>query len=160
MRGRIVLCLGLLIIFGSALPAAAHVTQHCTVGFYKNHSQFLNSGTCTNVVFSPTTLVSAVFPNVDSCVGSMTFLQLISAPSSACGGGSTLAGGEIILLRQAIARLANAANSTPPSCDAVGGTTAKTNLTIDDAVATDDRNELVALGAIYDSLNQGDCTLQ
>lgn len=159
MRGRIVLCLGLLIVFGSALPAAAHVTQHCTVGFYKNHSQFLNSGTCTNPSFTKDTVVSTVFPDVDSCVGAMTFLQLISAPSNACGAASSLAGGEIILLRQAIARLANAANSNPPSCDAVGGTTAKTNATIDDAIATDNRNELTALGAIYDTLNNGDCTL-
>jgi len=160
MRARIVLCLALLIVFGSALPAAAHVTQHCTVGFYKNHSQFLNSGTCTNPSFTKDTLVSAVFPNVDACVGAMTFLQLLQAPSNACGVASTLAGGEIILLRQAIARLANAANSDPASCDAVGGTTAKTNDTINDAISLDDRNELIALSAIYDSLNQGSCTLQ
>ncbi len=160
MRSKVVMCIGLLFLLGAALPASAHVTQHCTVGFYKTHPQYITSGTCTNFTFNQSTLVSALFPDVDSCVGSMTLLQLLSAPSSACGGASTLAGGEIILLRQAIARLSNAANSDPPSCDAIFGTLKKTNATIDGAIATDDRNELIALGAIYDSLNQGSCTLQ
>lgn len=151
MRARIVLCMGLLIVPGAALPASAHVTQHCTVGFYKNHTQFLNSSTCTNHVFDPSTLVSTLFPDVDPCVGAMTLLGLLQSPSSSCGGGSTMAGGEIILLRQAIARIANAANSSPASCDAVNGTINNTNSTIDDAIATDGRNEMIALSAVYDT---------
>ncbi len=160
MKIRLVLCVGLLFILGSTLPASAWVTQHCTVGFYKNHSQYLSSGSCTNYTFNQNTLVSAIFPDVDSCVGSMTLLGLLQAPSSACGGASTMAGGEIILLRQAIARIANAANSSPASCDAVYGTINKTNSTVDDAIATDNRNELIFLSQVYDTLNQGSCTLQ
>ena len=160
MRSRIMLCLGLLFLLGAALPATAHVNQHCTVGFYKNHPQFLTNGSCTNYTFDQNTLVSALFPDVDPCVGAMTLLQLLQAPSSACGGANTLAGGEIILLRQAIARLGNAANSTPPSCDALFGTIHKVNATLDDAISTEDRNLLVSLGAVYDSLNNGNCTLQ
>ncbi len=160
MKHRILLSLGLLLILGTTVPASAHVTEHCTVGFFKNHSQFLNSGTCSKTVFDPTTLVSALFPDVDSCVGSLTILGLLESPTSVCGSGSTFAGAEVILLRQAIARLGNAANSSPPSCDAVYGTINKTNATIDDAIATDNRNELTVLGQFLDSLNQGDCTLQ
>lgn len=159
MRCRGVLCLGLLFLLGAALPASAHVTQHCTVGFYKNHTQFLNNGTCTNYVFDANTLVSTLFPDVDSCVGALTLEGLLLSPSSACGDASTMAGGEIILLRQAIARIANAANSSPPSCDAVYGTIHKTNATLDDAIATDNRNELVFLSQVDDTLNQGSCTL-
>ena len=160
MRSRIMLCLGLLFLLGAALPASAHVNQHCTVGFYKNHPQFLTNGTCRNYTFDQNTLVSKLFPDVDPCVGAMTLLQLLQAPSSACGGANTLAGGEIILLRQAIARLGNAANSTPPSCDALFGTIHKVNATLDDAISTEDRNLLVSLGAVYDTLNNGNCTLQ
>jgi hypothetical protein len=153
------LCLGLLFLLGAVLPASAHVTQHCTVGFYKNHPQFLTNGTCANYTFDQSTLVSTLFPDVDPCVGAMTLLQLLQAPSSACGGANTLAGGEIILLRQAIARLGNASNSTPPSCDALFGTIHKVNATIDDAISTEDRNLFITLGAVYDSLNNGNCTL-
>src|ERR1051326_3428195 len=96
MRSRIMLCLGLLFLLGAVLPASAHVTQHCTVGFYKNHPQFLTNGTCANYTFDQSTLVSTLFPDVDPCVGAMTLLQLLQAPSSACGGANTLAGGEII----------------------------------------------------------------
>jgi hypothetical protein len=159
MKSRIVLGLGLLVILGAALPASAHVTQHCTVGFYKNHPQFLNSATCTNFVFDQNTLVSTLFPDVDPCVGSMTLLQLLQSSSSACGAASSEAGGEIILLRQAIARLGNAANSTPIGCDAVFGTIKKTNATLDDALATDNRNEMIFLSQVYDTLNNGSCTL-
>ena len=159
MKWRILLLLSLLLTLGTTLPASAHVTQHCTVGFYKNHPQFLNSGTCSNIVFDSSTLVSALFPDVDSCVGALTLLQLLQSPTTVCGAGSTMPGAEVILLRQAIARIANAANSSPPSCDAVFGTIHKTNASIDDAIATDNRNELTFLSQVYDTLNQGDCTL-
>jgi hypothetical protein len=160
MKYRILLFLTLLLILGTTIPASAHVTQHCTVGFYKNHSQFLNSGTCTNFVFDSSTLVSALFPDVDPCVGALTLLQLLQDSTTVCGAGSTIPGAEVILLRQAIARIANAANSSPPSCDAVFGTIHKTNATIDDAIATDNRDELIFLSQVYDTLNQGSCTLQ
>ena len=160
MRSRIVLCFGLLFLLGAALPASAHVTEHCTVGFYKNHTQFLNNGTCTKFVFNKDTLVSTLFPDVDSCVGAFTLEGLLDASSSACGPASSIAGGEIIMLRQAIARLANAANSTPPSCDAVNATVRISNHWIDIAASTDNRDVLIILSQQFDTLNQGSCTLQ
>ena len=159
MKLRLVLCLALLFLIGAALPASANVTQGCTVGFYKNHTQYLNSGTCTNLVFDSTTVVSTVFPDVDPCVGAMTFLSLLQAPSSACGGANTMAGGQIILLRQTIARLANAANSNPTSCNALPGTVSKSNNAIDEALALDDRNIMISVAAVIDTLNNGTCTL-
>lgn len=159
MKFRVVLCLSFLILLVAALPASANVTQGCTVGFYKNHTQFLNSGTCTNEVFDANTVVSTIFPDVDPCVGAFTFLGLLNAPTSACGGANTMAGGQIILLRQTIARLANAANSSPAACNALPGTTNRTNSAIDDAIATNNRNEMITLGAVLDTLNNGTCTL-
>ena len=159
MKFRVVLCVAVLFALGSTLPASAWVTEHCTVGFYKNHSQFLSSSSCTNYVWDANTLVSTLFPDVDPCVGAFTLEGLLQAPSSACGGGSTIAGGEIIMLRQAIARMGNAVNSTPISCDGVWGTIHKANATIDDAISTDNRNELIQLSQVYDSLNQGSCSL-
>lgn len=160
MRSRVVLCLGLLFLLGAVLPASANVTQGCTVGFYKNHPQFITNASCTQMTFDQNTVVSSVFPDVDPCVGAMTFLQLLSAPSSACGNASTLAGAEIILLRQTIARLANAANSSPAACNALLGTTNRANTAIDDGIATNDRNPMISLGAVFDNLNNGTCTLQ
>jgi hypothetical protein len=161
MKARILLSLSVLaLVIGAALPASANVTQHCTVGFYKNHTQFLNNGSCAQIAFNSNTVVSTVFPDVDPCVGAMTFLQVMSAPSSACGGANTLAGGEIILLRQGITRLANAAYSAPTSCNALLPTIAKANTTIDDAIATDNRQVLITLSQVWGFLNNdGSCTL-
>ena len=160
MRLRVVLCFCLLMVVGAALPASANITQGCTIGFYKNHPQYITNGSCTQMTFDQNTLVSAVFPDVDPCVGAMTFLQVLGAPTSACGGGNTLAGAQIILVKQTIARLANAANSSPAACNALLGTTNRSNVAIDDGIATNDRNPMIALGAVYDTLNNGTCTLQ
>jgi hypothetical protein len=159
MKYRILILLSVVMILGTALPASAHINQHCTVGFYKNHSKFINSGSCTRFVFDANTLVSALFPDVDSCVGSLTLLQLLQGSTTVCGAGSTIPGAEVILLRQAIARISNATNSTPISCDGVFGTLQQSNAAIDDAISTDSRSELISLSQIYDTLNQGDCTL-
>lgn len=160
MKFRVVLCFGLLFLIGAALPASANVTQQCTVGFYKNHSQYITNGSCTQMTFDQNTLVSTYFPDVDPCVGAMTFLQLLSAQTSACGPANSLSGAEIILLRQTITRLANAANSDPPACNALLGTTNRANNAIDEGIATNDRNPMISLSAVYDILNNGACTLQ
>ncbi len=159
MKYRVLILLSVLVILGTALPASAHINQHCTVGFYKNHPQFINSGSCTRFVFDSSTLVSALFPDADSCVGSLTLLQLLQSPTTVCGAGTTIPGAEVILIRQAIARISNATNSTPISCDGVFGTLQQSNTAIDDVITSGDRSELISLSQIYDTLNQGTCTL-
>src|SRR5690348_665912 len=81
------------------LSASAHITEACTPGFFKNHPQFITGNSCFTL--DQNTLVSAVFPGVDSCVGNLTLLGVLSAPTKACGDPNGLTGGEIILLRQA-----------------------------------------------------------
>jgi hypothetical protein len=159
MRFRVVLCLCVLFLIGATLPASANITQGCTIGFYKNHPQFITNGSCAQLTFDQNTVVSTVFPDVDPCVGAMTFLQVISAPSSACGPANSLAGAEIILLRQTIARLANAANSTPLACNALKPTVNLANSTIDNGIALDDRDGLISVAAVWDARNNGTCTL-
>ena len=159
MKFRVVLCLCALFLIGAALPASANITQGCTVGFYKNHPQYITNGACTQLTFDQNTVVSSVFPDVDPCVGAMTFLQVLSAPSSACGSANSLAGAEIILLRQTIARLANAANSTPLACNALKPTVSLVNTTIDDSIATDNRDPMISVSAVFDNRNNGTCTL-
>jgi hypothetical protein len=161
--------LALLTTIGMGSQCLAHVNQFCTVGFYKTHPQFITSGSCTVndtftgasvTTFNQSTLVSALFPDADSCVGALTLLQLLQSPTSVCGTGNTLPGAEVILLRQAIARISNAANSSPPSCDAVNATIAHTNETIDQAVAEDSTAPLTALAGMFDADNNaGQCTL-
>jgi hypothetical protein len=160
MRFRVVLCLGVLFLIGAALPASANITQGCTIGFYKNHPQFITNGACTQMTFDQNTVVSTVFPDVDPCVGAMTFLQVISAPSSACGPASSLAGAEIILLKQTVARLANAANSNPLACNALKPTVSLVNTTIDDGIATESRDKMISVAAVFQEKNNGTCTLQ
>ena len=159
MKHGILLTLSLLLTVALVPQASAHINQHCTVGFYKNHPQFLNSGTCKVPVFDQDTLVSTLFPDVDSCVGDLTLLQLLQSPTDVCGTGNTFPGAEVILLRQTIARLANGAYSDPPSCDGVRGTIKSVNAFIDDAIATDNRGELILVARKIDMLNQGQCTL-
>jgi len=165
---KAVLGVALLITVGIALEMFGHVNQFCTPGFYKNHPQFITSGSCTVnsntgatvTSFNQSTLVSALFPDVTSCVGSLTLLQLLQSPTTVCGTGSTIDGGEVILLRQAIARISNAANSSPPSCDAVNGTISHTNAAIDEAVSTDNNGPMISLSQIYDADNNaGSCSL-
>lgn len=169
MNIRTLLSVALLTTVGLGSQCFAHVNEFCTVGFYKNHSQFITSGSCTLrsgigasvTSFSSSTLVSSLFPDVDPCVGALTLLQLLQSPTTVCGTGGTLPGAEVILLRQAIARISNAANSTPPSCDAVNGTISRTNQIIDEAVANNDISVLTATAGIFDADNNaGQCTLQ
>jgi hypothetical protein len=159
MRFRVVLCLAALFLIGAALPASANITQGCTIGFYKNHPQDITNGACTQMTFDQNTVVSTVFPDVDPCVGAMTFLQVLGAPSSACGPASSLAGAEIILLKQTVARLANAANSTPLVCNALKPTVNLVNTIIDDGIANDSRDQMIAAAAIFEAKNNGTCTL-
>lgn len=159
MKYWIMFGLSMMFAVGVSLPASAHINQHCTVGFYKNHPEFLTSGNCKGVSFDENTLVSALFPDVDACVGALTLLQLLQSPTNVCGPGSTFAGAEVILLRQAIARAANGTNSNPQSCDGVRGTIKVVNGFIDDAIANDDRDELTFVAGRIDQLNQGTCTL-
>ncbi len=140
--------------YASAWP----VTQACTPGFYKNHPQFIIGGSCI-AGLNQNTLVSSVFSSVDasSCVGEMSLLQLLQSDSSACGagGGSTLEGAEIILLRQAITRILNATNSVG-ACWAANNAINATNT----AIATDNLNTIKNQGTIFGNLNNDNpCTL-
>ena len=147
-----------IVILGSA--NGSMVCQACTAGFFKNHPQFINGNTCGS--YNQDTLVSSLFPGVDSCVGDLSLLGLLSSSTSVCGTGSTLAGAEVIMLRQGITRIMNATNSTPAAqgCKIANAAIVKINNTVNDAVATDNPDELKALGEAFGALNNDSlCTI-
>ena len=137
----------LLVVLATALLGVAHITQHCTPGFFKNHTQFFSGYSC--LTFDPSTPVSTYFHSTSSCVGNLTLLQAIAVPSSFCAdpdkGLSQLNSGEIIMLRQVITRILNATNSNPIGCDAVGPTISTTNVTVDQSITLDDKQPMIDL---------------
>ena len=151
-----------LVVIGAALYASAGmmVCEACTPGFFKNHPQFITGSSCFTA--DQNTPVSSLFPGVDSCVGDLTLLGLLQSPTKVCGDGSTLAGGEVIMLRQGITRIMNATNSTPIStgCKVALASINLANKTINDAVATDNVQELKDLGTKFGALNNDNpCTI-
>jgi hypothetical protein len=87
----------------------------------------------------------------------MTLLQLLESNTSACGtgGGSTLEGAEIILLRQAITRMLNATNSTD-ACWAARNAINATNT----AIESDNLNTIKNQADVFSNLNNDNpCTL-
>jgi len=150
-----------LVVFGAVATSSAWpIKQACTVGFFKNHLQFITGGKCAAGI-NQDTLVSSVFSPVEvgSCVGNLTLLELLSSPTAVCGKGNTLEGAEVILLRQAITRMLNGVASFD-ACHAVLGVLKTTDAAIENAIATDDLSGMKALAQKYDSLNNDNpCTI-
>jgi hypothetical protein len=107
------------------------IGESCTPGFYKNHTDFINGGTCVSGV-TKDTLVSTIFgigSGIDACVSGKTLLQVLQAPASACGSGTT-AQKQLNLMRQAISAWLNATTSSPSACSAATGIVNATNQAI------------------------------
>ena len=150
----------LLILFVVVVPltASAHITEACTPGFFKNHTQFITGNSCFTI--DQNTLVSTLYPGVDSCVGNLTLLGVLSAPTKACGSADGLPGGEIILLRQAVTRMLNATNSNPNACSEANAIISVTNKAIAEAVADGDRQILIDQAARFGARNNDNpCTI-
>jgi len=110
-------------------PTPAPIGESCTPGFYKNHTSFINGGSCVSGV-SGGTLVSAIFGSVgSSCVYNKTLLEVLSSPASACGPGSP-AQAQLNLMRQAITAWLNATTSSPSACTAAAQIVVQTDLAI------------------------------
>ncbi len=143
----------ILVVLGAVATSSAWpVTQACTPGFYKNHPQFITGNASCLTGLTQNTLVSTLFSSVDptSCVGQMSLLTLLESDSSACGagGGNTLEGAEIILLRQAIARILNATHSVN-TCYAARNAINATNTSIE----SDNLDTIKSQGDIFNNLN-------
>ena len=158
MKGVIVVTF--VVLSAVAYAPAWPIKQACTVGFFKNHPQFITGGSCISGM-NQDTLVSAVFSPVvaGSCVGNLTILGLLSSPTSVCGKGNTLDGAEVILLRQAITRVLNGVHSFD-ACHAVIGVIKTTDASIENAIATNDLSGMKSLADKYDALNNDKpCTI-
>lgn len=118
----------------------------CTPGFWKNHPEAWQG-------FDPDqTLASAgfVFPASLSDFGEVTLMEALQG-----GGGKGLEGGATILLRAAVASLLNADH------DGVNFemTEAEIITAVNAALATEDRDALLALASELDGLNNTGCSI-
>jgi hypothetical protein len=123
------------------------IGESCTPGFYKNHTSFINGGSCFSA--NSSTTVATVFgtgSGIDPCVSSLTLLQALSVPASFCGAG-TLAQTELNLMRQAITAVLNATTSTPSACSAATGIINATNA----AIASQDATVMAALQSFLET---------
>lgn len=98
-------------------PTPAPIGESCTFGFYKNHTGFINGGSCVSGV-TKDTLVSTIFGSVgSSCVFNLTLLEALKAQagqSGPCPNNNA----QINLMHQAIAAWLNATTSSPSACAA------------------------------------------
>ena len=107
------------------------IGESCTPGFYKNHTTFINGGSCVAGV-TKDTLVSTIFgvgSGIDSCVSGKSLLEVLKAPADSCGSGTT-AQKQLNLMRQAISAWLNATTSSPSACSAATGIVNATNQAI------------------------------
>jgi hypothetical protein len=118
--------------------------EGCTPGFWKNHPEAWEG-------FSPDQTLDEVFDAAGlGSLGSTTLLDALSF-----NGGDSVEEAKQILLRHAVAALLNSAHSGVD----FGMTTAEVISLVDDALASDDRDEILAAKDIVAGLNERDCPL-
>ena len=123
--------------------------EGCTPGFWKN-----STGSWPPTGYSPSQTVASVFslPNgVISQLGSNTLLQAL-----AYQGGSDLKGAAQILLRAAVSAVLNAAH---PEVNDYPLSAADVIAKVNAALATKDRNTILALASLLDGYNNLGCPL-
>lgn len=123
-------------------------TQGCTPGYWKNHS-----GSWPPTGYATSQSVASVFPSVSPnfpALGSATLLEAL-----AFAGGPGTSGAAEILLRAGVAALLNAAH---PSVS-YPLLTADVISQVNAALASNDRDTMLALAALLDSYNNLGCPL-
>jgi hypothetical protein len=141
-KSAIIAVLAALTIGGTMVMASPALAHGCSPGFWKTHPEAWPAG------YSPGQTVDSVFTGADSSLGTQTLLQALYFK-----GGPDLIGGEEILLHQATAAVLNSAQFH------LKITVAYIVSTTNDALASQDRDTMVALGARWDTLNNRTCPL-
>jgi hypothetical protein len=149
---------GVMIATGS-LTALAGTTgnQGCTPGYWKNHTSNwpvagVTTTTETDTIVS-TQSVGSIFNSAPAPLNGNTLLQALQYQ-----GGSTLLAAKQILLRAAVAAYLNAADDRmgyPLRRSGPNGIVAQVNA----ALASTDRNAILALASTLDKLNNLGCPL-
>lgn len=118
--------------------------EGCTPGFWKNHPEDWEG-------FSPDQTLDEVFDAAGlGSLGSTTLLDALRFK-----GGDSIVAKKRILLRHAVAALLNSAHSGV----GVGMTTAEVISVVDDALASDDRDDILAAKNVLAALNKRGCPL-
>lgn len=122
-----------------AVPATAGAWESagCTPGFWKNHTEVWQG-------YSPDDTIGSVFSSAPAPFASMTLLEGLSLQ-----GGPGVAGATEILLRAAIAMVLNEYPDYPAN------KIARTNAAMDSG----NRDRIIRVAGRWDTLNNGDCTL-
>ena len=126
-------------------PTPSAVGEGCTPGYWKNH-------TSAWVVYSPSQLVTGVFPVAAPYVGSTDTL-LVALDYK---GGKNVQGAAQTLLRSAVAALLNTTN---PTVD-YPRTTAQVLSQVSTALLSGDRNTMLSLASTLDTYNNLRCPLR
>ena len=122
-----------------AVPATAGAwdSAGCTPGFWKNHTDVWQG-------YSPTDTIGSVFSSAPAPFASMTLLEGLSLQ-----GGPGVSGAIEILLRAAIAMVLNEYPDYPAN------KIARTNAAMDSG----NRDRIIRVAGRWDTLNNGDCSL-
>ena len=122
-----------------AVPATAGAWESagCTPGFWKNHTAAWQG-------YSPDDTIGSVFSSAPAPFATMTLLEGLNLQ-----GGPGVAGATEILLRAAIAMVLNEYPDYPAN------KIARTNAAMDSG----NRDRIIRVAGRWDTLNNGDCTL-
>jgi hypothetical protein len=149
-----------------ASPASAHNIgdEGCTPGYWKNHTNSWTEGLDGKGPIDPNMTFSDVYTTdngvdhpgfvVTSEYANDSFLTALSYK-----GGPGTSGAEQILMRAAVAAWLNAANEGvgyPMRRWSAPGNIVKT---VNDAIASNDRDTMIAVAAMLDDLNNSGCPL-
>jgi hypothetical protein len=115
----------------------------CTPGYWRNHTGSWQG-------YSPTDTVGSVFSSAPASLADDTLLTAVQYP-----GGEGVVGGSQILLRAAVAALLNAAHPLVPYVLTVDEVIVQVNT----ALATGDRDTILALATVLDDYNNAGCSI-
>lgn len=140
------------VVLGTAGGASAVNigTQGCTPGYWKNHTSNWQE-------YKPTTTLGKTFvipAELQKQFANQTFLQALQG-----GGGSGLSGATSILMRAGVASYLNAAHEGLGYPYRRGSAPGNLQKLINDALASKDRNKILAVATQLDKANNLGCPL-
>lgn len=130
---------GAVAVGGMAVPAGAvdGGVGACTPGYWKNHTDNWKRATTD-------TVVGSIFAGATTATSGASFLEALSFK-----GGKGLEGAERILMRAAVAGYLNEVHTD------LGYPLSRNGIVrrVDEAIATQQRDEMIAMAAFFDDLN-------
>jgi hypothetical protein len=124
--------------------------EGCTPGFWKNNALKHGASAWAGSGFTPNQLLGPIFTGELAVFSTQTLVQILGG-----GGGDGIEGAQEILLRAAVAALLNAGS---PNVD-YPLTVAQIIAQVNAALATNDRDTILALAGVLDGFNNLGCPI-